>query len=239
MPTNDLYDLYKLHVVDAAIADIKKRAASLDPGREVKPLLDAVKPGYDAAKAKYDALASELKDLEYRTQTIDEKLKKLDKELYGGKVVSPKEIQAYEHEIATLKAKRDQDAPRMLELFDLVPAAKAEFDEWDKKLSVIKGKYAEAKARALETKAELEREYKEKMAERPGLVAKIDKGHLAQYEAIRAKHEGIGMALVTERGTCERCGVQLPTKTIEMAKEDKWITCEECHRILFHMVPKV
>lgn len=235
MAAGDIFKLRKLHLIDQAILEIRKQAATLDPGRRVQAQIDDLKEDLEDKGGKAKALSAELTDLELKQKQIDEKIKKFDKDLYGGSVVNPREVENIQKEIAILKRQRGEMDVRVLELWDLVPPAKEgaakiqqAIDEMAKELAMHQGK-------AVQTKHKLEAEFKKRSAERPDAVKEIPRAMLDRYESIRQKNGGIGMArIVLKTGTCEMCGLKLPTKSIEAAKEERMATCEGCHRLLYY-----
>jgi predicted nucleic acid-binding Zn-ribbon protein len=102
-----------------------------------------------------------------------------------------------------------------------------------KKVDALKAELAEHQKEVLHQRAKLEQEFKARAAERPDAAKKVDPALLTRYESIRQKHGGLGMAMIDKRGACMLCGTLLPRKTVEAALEDRVITCETCHRILY------
>ena len=136
-----------------------------------------------------------------------------------------------------MKKKREELDSKILELWDLLPQAKLVEDTAWTKVNAAKLALEEHKKSILETKTHLETEFKQKNALLPSLVKAVDPALLKQYNAIKERTGGIGMADVTDRGTCSKCGTVLPTRTVVAVKEDKVTICESCHRILFSKVP--
>lgn len=235
---DDLYALYKLHLVDAAIVDLRKRAASFDPTREQRAAIEAFKPEWESARAEAASLHAEQTDLELTTRSLDEKIKKIDKDLYGGKIVNPREVENLQKEIEAIKAQRSRLDSRILEIWEIAPGAKARAEEAEKKMATLRTLYEQRKQEGLRLKAELESEYKLAAAKRSGLAKAVPVGLLAQYDAIRQRQGGIGMAEILDNGSCSRCGTILPTKTVLNVRESKVETCETCHRILFVVMPE-
>lgn len=233
MPDLEMRKLWKLHLVDHQLLDLRKRAAALDPGRKQQNELAAANTEHDAKLAHLKTLTSEQTDTELQQKSIDEKLKKIDKDLYGGKVVNPKEVAALEGEIANLKKRRGDLDVKLLELWEAIPPAK---DATEKSHQVVKERKAaleEHQKSILKLKAQIEKEFAERSALRPQLAKEVPAALLSRYELIRQKNGGIGMAGISKKGTCEECGTNLPTKTIESAKEGRMVTCEACHRLLY------
>ncbi len=233
MPSAELRRLHKLHLIDTALQDIRKRAAALDPGRKTAAEIQSLERQLDESSAR--KLQSELTDLELKQKSFEDKIKKFDKELYGGKVVNPREVEAIQKEIAILKRQRGDLDGRILEIWEELPPAKEQSEQLEKALAQRKLLLAQEQKAALQAKGQLEAEFKLKSSERPQAAKDIPPTLLARYESIRQRHAGVGMGVVDVRKkSCGACGTSLPTRTIEAIKEDKVVTCESCHRILYY-----
>ncbi len=233
----DLFPLYKLHLVDATIADIKKRAAALDPGKEIMGKIKTLEEEHRLAHEQAHEMSSELTDLELQQKSMDEKIARFDKELYSGKIVNPREVESIQKEIQNLKKLRGNLDGRVLELWELLPPAKKRASETEAALKTEQSLLNEHQKQARIKKADLEAEFKRAVDQRPALAAKVDPGLLRQYTALRDRAGGIGIAEVSPKGSCARCGMSLPEKTLQLVKEDKLVVCESCHRILFRVAP--
>jgi predicted nucleic acid-binding Zn-ribbon protein len=197
---------------------------------EIKALEDELAEKGGEAKS----LSSELTDLELKQKGIADKLKKIDKDLYGGQIINPREVEAFEKEIKILNRQRSDMDGRILELWEFVPAANAIAQEVAKRLEVKKAELADYQKRVVKEQERLKSEFARLSATRPEVAKAVDPGTLARYDTIRQQHDGIGMSKVTKIGTCEMCGMKLPVKSIEGAREGRLATCEACHRILYY-----
>src|SRR5689334_9375648 len=122
MPSSELRRLYKLHLVDQALLEIRKRAAALDPGKKTAAEIQALQKELDEGPAK--RLHSELTDLELKQKGFQDKIAKFEKDLYGGKIVNPREVEAIQKEIGILKRQRGELDERILEIWEELPPAK-------------------------------------------------------------------------------------------------------------------
>lgn len=233
MLEDDLRNLWKLHLVDSAIVDIRKRHAGLDPGREIMAAMDVLKKEFEEKNGLYKALHAEQTDLELQQKTLEAKSKKINAELYGGKIVNPREVENFQKELAIFKKQSGDIDLRILELWDLIPPAKADSDDLASKIALKERELAEFRAKSADNRTFLESEFKAKSALRPGLAAKVSKELLTKYDSIRQKHGGIGMAEVMANQSCGACGTKLPDRSVLMAVEKKMISCEACHRMLY------
>lgn len=232
MSVLDLRKLHKLHLIDLALFEIKKKAAALDPGRAIQAEIAALQQTADARNAELHALIAEQKDLELRQRSIDEKLKKIDADLYGGKVVNPREVENLEKEAANQRAARLKLDDRLLELMELIPPAEEAAKAAAAPIEAKKKQLAEFQRAVLVKKKELEDDYKANVAARPAAEKEVDASMLSRYNAVKQRCGGIGMADV-KNGSCTACGMNLPVKLIETAREGRIATCEACHRILY------
>jgi uncharacterized protein len=231
--TLELQRLWKLHEIDAAIVEIRTRAAALDPGRKAQAELQALEAKHAEVGGKARGLSQELQDLELGQQGIADKLKRIERDMYGGKVTSPREVEALEKEIASLKRQRDANDERILELWETLPPAKEAAERLERQIEAKKAEVAEARKRAIEEKKRLEEEFARLTKLRPEATGGISPNLLARYDAIRQKHGGLGMAEVARGVHCGGCGTLLPERTLAGLKDDKSMTCESCHRILY------
>lgn len=236
MPSDDLFRLYQLHQIDSAIVQIKRSAETLDPGREAHAKFQACGKKLTELTLRLHALTGEIKDLELQQKDNSDKAEKLDKSLYGGTVVNPKEVELIEHQIKTLKEKNRQIDDRLLELMELTPPVDSEIEKYQKAQETYRKQAAEKMSAFEVEKKRLESQFKDLNAKRPGATQYVPDPMLKQYESIRSRHGGIGMAEIEGANKCGMCGTELPTRTVIAVQEDRLVQCENCHRILFQVV---
>lgn len=234
MASLELQRLWKLAQIDNRLHDIRARAAALDPGKRIMAELKALEDEDTLVGGKARSLASEEKDLELQQASLDDKLKRIDKELYGGKVVNAREVETLEKEIAAVKRQKSAIDDRLLEILDELPPAQAAAKVVEAKIADAKRRLAERKKQALEEKSALEAEFKKLSVERPEVAKIVGPGILTRYENARQRAAGVGMVQVSKQFTCGGCGTQVPERTVVALKDDKLATCENCHRILYY-----
>jgi len=234
MASAELQRLWKLSQIDTALVEIRHKAASLDPGKKIMQELEELKKLDADVGVKARKLSAELADLELVQKGIEDKLKKIDKELYGGKVVNSREVENLEKEIASLKRNRNSNDEKILELWEIVPPAKEAAAKIDAQIEEKQKLLAERKKRAVSDKAALEAEFARLTKLRPDATRGITPLLMAKYDGVRQRNGGIGMAEVTSRQTCARCGTVMPERTVQGLKDEKVITCESCHTILYY-----
>ena len=234
MSGHGLFALYKLHLVDSALYDIKKHAQALDVGKEEQAQIKELEADPDGTLTTYRALSVELKDRELEQKSLEDKIKKLDTDLYSGKVVSPREVANIEKDKASIIEQRGKIDSRILELWEILPEAKEVAAHVEGQIATLKDAIAKKQAKAKAEHEKLQVEFKAKAALRPSLVKNVPPQLLAQYDKLREKL-GVGMALVTREHRCSVCGMHVPEKAFTYILEDKVIQCENCRRILFRL----
>lgn len=234
MASADLMRLHKLYQVDAAMLDIRKQAAAMTGGQVLTKEIEQLKALDDKVGGEAKSLGGEQKDLELANDSIEAKLKKIDKEMYGGTVMNTKEVGNLEKEIVMLKNQRSKNDDRLLELMDLVPPAKAKAEKVHIGLAAKIKELDAWKVEAAKKKVALETRYKELAAKRPELVKVVPQALLTKYENIRTSHHGVGLAVITKNITCSECGTAQPERTIKLLEDDKVVQCESCSRILYY-----
>jgi len=234
MASAELQRLWKLNQIDSGLVDVRLKAAALDVGKKITAELDELKKQDAEIGGHARKLSADLTDLEITQKGIEDKLKKIDKELYGGKVVNSREVENLEKEVAALKRQRNANDEKILELWEVVPPAKAEADKIEAKIAEKQKQLAERKKAAVVEKAALEAEFARLTKLRPDALRGIGPGIMNKYEGIRQRMGGVGMAEITKKNACVGCGTILPERMVQSLREDKVITCESCHRILYY-----
>lgn len=231
MASPDLRRLWKLHQIDAAIQGIRNRAANLDVGKKATAEIEALSK--QLAEHPYKKLHADQQDLELRQKSIDDKIEKFNRDLYGGQIVNPREVENIQKEIAILTKQKGEIDERLLEIWDKLPPLKEEADKIEKAIATKKTDLIEIQKKAQITRIQLETDFKKLSADRPLVAKDQNPTLLAKYESLRKNHQGIGMAEVVKKRQCEACGTLLPERTLQGLLDDRTMSCETCHRLLY------
>ena len=152
----------------------------------------------------------------------------------AGAVSAAKELQALEHEIASL-------AKRQAELEDVDLEVMERLEDAQSSLNTLVAERAELteklQGHASERDAALNdfgAQSTQARTERDGLAPQIPAELSALYEKLRASSRGVGAAAL-HRGRCQGCQLEINAtelKAIREADADEVVRCEECRRIL-------
>ncbi len=233
MPDTGLATLYQLHLLDASLHEMKARAGALDVGQQETAQFKLRASETEEVRSYARNLKQEEADLEVKMKGWADKKTAWNKKLYDGSVVSNREVENIQAEMASLTSQIDAAETRAMEILDLLPAASAEAKKAEVELVKLKKIIEQKKIDAAEELKALQAAYAERIKFREPMAVKVPKPLAAQYESIRKKVGTPAMALVRDDGYCAACGLPIPTKTQERVRQDIVTTCESCHRILF------
>ena len=184
-----------------------------------------------AAHAELEEANLELSRLEDDVKVVDQRMDK-DREREQNST-NVKDVQALEHEIATLAARKEALEDAELIIMEKVEIAQKGVDEISAERDIVQAKRTEVhgviKAKGGDLLAELERE----QAARTALAARIPAELLDLYEKQRSRY-GIGAALLTRR-ISGGSGVELTSTdldAIRRAADDDVVLCPDSSCIL-------
>lgn len=225
--------LYELQQVDIALAKAQKAKSSLDDGSAKRAEVEAARQEVEKARALLQEATAEMHDKDLSLKTVETKQKTFKDKLYGGTIISPKELGSIEKEVEMLGRQKDKLEERIIELLDIVEERK----------SALAASEAGLKEREDELVAYLEKlrqdgelltvRIEELSVEREKALPAVDHVLLKKYESMFGRSSGIVVSKV-EAENCSACHTQIMTGLMRELKADEEIrTCENCGRILY------
>jgi predicted nucleic acid-binding Zn-ribbon protein len=227
--------LLELQELDLSIDRLEHRRERLGSGLDVaeaRAAMEEAESRLGELRLALDAAAAEQRRLETELDSMERKAAAEERRLYDGSIANVKELEALQHEIASLKERKGRVEDDLLEVMERREGLEA-------RIPPVEAEVAEARARVetleREGAAELERvmaELAELRARREGLVREIDEELLELYEDLRGKKDGIGAAALVD-GVCQACHEKLSALELDRVKHAEGIgRCEHCRRIL-------
>ena len=184
--------------------------------------------------ARRDEVATRQKRLEAELAAVEAKLAEIQKRLYSGVVTIPRELQAMQAEVESLKRRQSS-------LEDDVLEAMTEREPLDEEVAGLEGKRAGhdqdgARLRAAIAEAEvtIDNELAAEHEARAAAAAAIPAELTTLYEDLRRRLGGVGAARLVN-GRCSGCHLTLPATELDRIRReppDALIRCDQCGRIL-------
>jgi len=207
------------------------------------------------ARAELDGVMAELAQLEQRAVVIDttrqelakgqqrledeiaslqDKATQHDKTLYGGTIGNPRELQALQDEIASLKRRISQLEDKELELMEQIEPLDADLAQLAAERASLDERAEGLRALIAEDEVAIDDELATVRAERSALADGVESALLTEYEQLRSHLGGIAIARLVG-GSCGGCHLALSAVEVDRIKKlpvEELVHCEECGRLL-------
>jgi uncharacterized protein len=227
--------LLDLQAIDTSLAQLAHRRKTLPELAELERLareLSTLEDDRVRAQVGVDDLDRDIARMEKDVDQVRVRADKDRSRLDAG-TGPAKELEALQHELATLSRRQGELEDAELELMEQREQAQGGLDEIEQRLSATRTVRAETEARRDAALSELDRDRDFKVAGRTPLVADLPAELVQLYERVR-ESTGLGAAML-RHGRCEGCRLELSGSErarVKAAAPDEVIRCEECQRIL-------
>ncbi|MFY1687064.1 zinc ribbon domain-containing protein [Plantactinospora sp. WMMB782] len=228
--------LLDLQAIDTGLAQLAHRRRTLPEHAELESLareLSALEDERVRAQVAVDDLDRDIARLE---RDVDQVRVRKDRDQARLTVGSgpARELEALQHELASLNRRQTELEDAELELMEQRETAQGVLDGIEQRLAAARERRAETERRRDETLAEIGKEEGFKAGSRQPLAADLPADLVALYDKIRESSGGLGAALVAG-GRCGGCRLELygaDRARIKAAAPDEVVRCEECRRIM-------
>src|SRR6266542_5091465 len=234
VPVKGMERMLELQQVDLAIDRLRSRQDAVEAGQEVgeaRARAEEAEQALGELRLQLSAIDRDVQRLENDADMLGQKADAEEKRLYDGSVANPKELEAIQHEVASVRERRrrvdDQLLDRMVEREDLetrMAEAEAELQRLRRALDELRG----------EAGVELDQiavSLRERETEREALLPLFDEELLGLYEDLRRSKRGVAAAALVD-GVCQGCHTKLSSAEIARLKTVDLKRCEYCDRIL-------
>lgn len=230
-------DLLAVQEHDTSVDQLVHRRANLPSRTELDQVmaeLSTLERGAAEVEEARHALGRDQQKLEDEITSLNEKANHHDKALYSGAVTNPRELQAMQDEIASLKRRISQLEDQELELMEQIEPLDQRLATFAASRTSLDERAAALRAQIAEEEVEIDAELDQVRGERDTLVAAVEPELLAEYDSLRKRLGGIAIARLVG-GSCQGCHLGLPAVEVDRIKKlspDEPVHCEECGRLL-------
>jgi predicted nucleic acid-binding Zn-ribbon protein len=227
--------LLALQEADTAIGRLRARRAALEQGSELaaaRAEADAAESRLGELRLKLDEVGRDQSRFEHEIDSMTLKEQAEQTRMYDGSIVNAKELEALQHEIASIRKRRSDREDEVLALLELRETLERDAQAAEVETTTLRGKAEEAAGSAASELTELEERLAERTQARAEIAAEIDPEVLELYDDLRRQKKGIGAAALVD-GVCQACHEQLSAVELDKLKRAEGIRrCEHCRRIL-------
>jgi len=227
--------ILELQELDSAIDRLDHRREQLEAGEE----LSALRKEMEEADARLgeirlasDAVASDSRRLELEIESMNAKLDAEQKRMYDGSIANHKELQALQHEIASLKERRARTEDDLLEQMVRREDLDARAAEAENDATAARARVEEVGGDAVKVLDQIGADLTARRSEREALVPAFDEELVELYDELRESKHGIGAAAIVD-GVCHACHEKLSAVELDRLKRTDGVKrCEYCRRIV-------
>jgi uncharacterized protein len=227
--------LLDLQSIDTALAQNAHRRRNLAELAELDRLareLSALEDQRVRVQVSVDDIDRDIARLERDIEQVRARADKDRARLDAG-TGPAKELEALQHELATLGRRQTELEDAELELMEQREQVQASLDAVGQRLEKARAERSDAETRRDTVLGELDHDRDDRADARAPLVETIPAELVALYEKIR-ESTGMGAALL-RGGRCEGCRLELSgseRSRVKAAAADEVVRCDECRRIL-------
>jgi predicted nucleic acid-binding Zn-ribbon protein len=228
--------LLDLQAIDTALAQLAHRRRNLPELAELDRLARALSTMEDErvrAQVAVDDLDRDIARLEKDVDQVRARAAKDQSRLDAG-TGPARELEALQHELATLARRQGELEDAELELMEQREEAAGVLSAIEQRLAAVREQRAEVERRRDDALSAINKDEEFRTASRKPLAADLPADLVTLYERIREQTGGIGAALL-RAGRCEGCHLELSgseRSRVRAAPPDEVVRCDECRRIL-------
>lgn len=223
--------LYQLREFDLEIESVEQSLSQKTSRLGESRAVISTQAELDSEQQRLDDLKHQQHSAEWDIDDLTGKIKAVEDQLYGGRITNPKELTGLQHEVETLKARRDQVENDALEILDRAEQAEASLTALNGELEKLKGEWRRQQQQLSAEIDQLKSQLADLQQKRRKLADAVDPQSLELYERLR-KQKGQAVSRV-EQGICHGCRISLSSSEIQQARGGNLVQCSSCGRILF------
>ena len=224
--------LLKMHEIDSLYDKIRRRILLLNKAAEGSTELETLREEVDSIDQELQGTRTEQQDLELESRSLTERIRESESNLMSGELSNPRELEALQSSIDSMKEHRTDLENRSVERLVMVDSLQATLENKQNNLVRVEEEWTNRKT-ALETEIEQrKKEYLYLKRAREQVAEMLSQENLEMYEHLRRRKNGVAVALLEDE-ICGACHTQVAVGILNNIRySDELLSCPSCGRIL-------
>jgi hypothetical protein len=229
--------LLEVQALDLSLQQLTHRRANLAE-RAALEVNASQRSGVEAQRGEVDVTHRELVRrqhlLEDEINGVRGRAETHEATLYSGSVNNPRELQALQEDIESLRRRQRVLEDEDLEIMEELEPVVAQLAEFDAQLAALDVAGSELAAALEVAAADIDAEIAGLRTQRDSVADGVANEALADYEQLRDQFGGVGIARL-EGNHCGGCHLALSAVEVDRVRKlpgDARVVCEECGRLL-------
>lgn len=233
----NLEPLLDLQERDLALDRLRFRRATLaerDALTGAETLVASLSAEIATLGGERDTVAAEERRLDDEAQGIAAQAASAEQKLYSGEISSPKELQALQADVESLRRRQRTVEDRQLAVMEQREPLDARLAELELARTAAEAELAVARDALVSAEGIVDAEIVEATSARAAVAAPIPAEMVAVYERCREKGNGVGAARLKGM-TCQGCHLSVPSTEVDAirhAPKGQVSHCDNCGCIL-------
>ena len=225
--------LYALQEVDLDLDRVYRALEMAEEEMKVEISIENLESALQEEQERLQEVELLQRDNQMDIETRRERTEVLETQLYDGSMTNARDLEALQHEAASVRHLLEQDESMSLELSIQVEEARSRSGNLNQQLAETRALWESQQVQLNQRVEELRAEQGEYERQRELLAARFDPATLQRYETLRKSKGGRAVAKV-ERDLCQGCRLSLPTQLRQRVKSGRQtVNCASCGRMLF------
>ena len=225
--------LYALQEVDLDLDRVYRALEMAEEEMKVEISIENLESALQEEQERLQEVELLQRDNQMDIETRRERTEVLETQLYDGSMTNARDLEALQHEAASVRHLLEQDESMSLELSIQVEEARSRGGNLNQQLAETRALWESQQVQLNQRVEELRAEQGEYERQRELLAARFDPATLQRYETLRKSKGGRAVAKV-ERDLCQGCRMSLPTQLRQRVKSGRQtVNCASCGRMLF------
>ena len=231
-----LEKLLELQKLDQIIEELEiNKIRFPEKVKDIEEEIESAKKRREEQKEKIEEMEKERRKKENQLEMEIEKIKKAKQKL--NEVKTNKEYQAALKEIEILEETKDEMEISILQMLEDIDSLKTDFIKGEEEFKKRNNLLIKEKQELLEKINMLDTQIAETKKNRERVIKEIEPELEDMYEFLKQRKDG-PVIVQAVRETCLGCNMHIPPQLFnEVIKNERIITCPNCHCILYYKKP--